>query len=219
MQKGCIKRCTLCKLLIVVSLDLTCGGLVKSFFSDNHVVNVLVLGKSVVEVCDRLLDLVIDLFVGHAANLLFVRKDLGTKSNFLAVFVSCGRNDYFADKRKVHDIILDLLGIDVLSVAENDEVLFAACDVKAVYFVNSSVVACVEPSVGFKHLGGKFRHFVIAHHNSVALYADLALAVLVGVVDNCINDGKDGSDGLGNDVVIVVYGEDEIGRASCRERV
>ena len=108
--------------------------------------------------------------------------------------------------------ILDLLGIYVLTVRENDNVLESTCDVEDSVACRSDLhaacVTCTEEAVLGECLGISLIILVVTKHNVGTLNLNLTLAGVVCICNTALNDGKNGTNTLGNDVVIVVYRKD-----------
>jgi hypothetical protein len=95
-----------------------------------------------------------------------------------------GKTDHrqLLDVRTVFVEILDLVGIDVLAVGVDDDVLAAPDDVEVALFVEAAEVAGVEPAIADGVRGGLFVLPVPRHH-VLAAGDDLADARVVGVGD------------------------------------
>ena len=108
-------------------------------------------------------------------------------------------------------LVLDLLGVDVLAVREDDEVLLAAGDVEDVVLVQLAIVAGAEVAVVVEGVLGGSLVLVVAQHDVRASDADLALAVLVGVANHDGVDIEHGADTAPHHAAAAVDGDD--GRA------
>ena len=120
-------------------------------------------------------------------------------------------DDDFLDVRDVLDVIFDLLGVDVLAVCEDDDVLLAARDDELSALVHRAVVAGGEPAVLGQDLRGRLGLLVIAEHDDVALHADLADALGRDVVKAELDAGQDAADGVPVVEIVAVRGDE--GRA------
>ena len=84
------------------------------------------------------------------------------------------------------DIALDFLGVDILTVRENDEIFHAAGDVEpliAVELSDITDVTGVEVAVLIDNLTGGFFIFKVAEHNVGAAVTDFTFAFFIGSVD------------------------------------
>ena len=184
--------------------DLVGGGLNKGGFADDDVSNLLIGGKRFQ--CGKYvaLQFCFERFLAFLFQKLGVDNALNGKAFLFAKLVSVGINDIFENVGDTADIILKLLGIDILTVAEDDDVLLTAGDHNLTLLGKLAVVTGTEIAVLGEYLLGSFLVLVIAEHYDIALNADFALVILVGLVDANVNASHREADSLGIVYKVVV---------------
>ena len=176
-------------LFCVITFDLIGGRLIKRSLTDEDLLDVLICGELcacgghvVAQGSGNVLDL-------QLRDLFRIAIDLGAESAFRTLFVKHRRNDDLGDIRDALNIILDLLGVNVLAVGEDDEVLLTSRDDELTALVDGTVVAGVEFSVD-EDLCGLLGVLVVAEHDRITLDCDLAQTVLVHILNGDIDAGK-----------------------------
>ena len=116
----------------------------------------------------------------------------------------------FLDVGRLQIVGLDLFGIDVLAVAEDDDVFLATGDKQIAAGVEIAEIAGMQPAI-FEYGGGGVRPVPVALHHDRALdgnFADGGSAIFAGLgIDNLsFHAGQRRSDGT-DDVVMGQCGE------------
>ena len=145
------------KLQILFALNLAAAGFGQGFVQAIYLVDLSVHGNG----------FVISLHKGfYSIGLL--GEDIGTDALSVAV------NHALFNGLAVGEYRLDLLGVDIFTVGENDHILLAATDVKIAILVPAGQITGMEPTI-HDHLGCFFRVFVVTLHNTGALHQDLTI--------------------------------------------
>ena len=157
----------------------------------------LVGGESLVELVDRLLDLLLHLLLGSTLGELGSVGEYESGEIDLTARLSAD-NRALCDSFDVAEIFLDLLGEYVLTVLEHDDGLESARNEAILVLVEISYVARSEPAVLGESIGGSFGVVVVTEHYVVALDLYLALYkalfVLVAVVNSYLTAGNGRTD-------------------------
>ncbi len=103
---------------------------------------------------------------------------------------------------------LDLLGVDVLSVREDDEILRPAREDEPARLVEASDVPRAEVALRVEGVGGLLRHPVITEHDVLALDADFPVALGIGVGDLQGKTGERKADGARGIELIAIAGDE-----------
>ena len=74
-----------------------------------------------------------------------------------------------------HELCFQFFGIDVFTVAEDDQIFGAAGDIQISVLIQISQIPGAEPSVFRDHLCGRLGILVISQHHTIAFYKDLAV--------------------------------------------
>ena len=80
-------------------------------------------------------------------------------------------------------VSFDLFRINVLSVRENYQILLSSGYIYPSFFIELSVVTCMEEAILVEDLCCRFRIVIISEHHIRSLHADLSLSVFIRVVD------------------------------------
>ena len=130
-----------------MSFDLSRGGFFKFGFTDDQLADLLVLGQLAVHVIDLILDLCIDRIGIQAFKLFVVRIYKGGNDDIIIIRQGLADNDSFRNDLDLCQIFFDFLGEYILTVAENDNVLFSAGNENETVLVDSAKVAGEELAV------------------------------------------------------------------------
>ena len=160
--------------LFVCSLDFFGSRFHKFGVTDSDLCNRLIGWERIIEQTDLLIKICLNIALCCAEFLIGI--DLG---NELVIFLGHKALDNAGD---ASDQCFKLFGRNVLAVGQDDQILDAPRDVDEAVLVELAEVARVEPAVN-NRLFGFLGHIVVAEHNDIALHANLALAVIVGVID------------------------------------
>ena len=165
---------------IEVALDAALGGLLELFFADFYFGNLLVGGQLFVQLGTVLLHDVADVVVVETHVLGFVVVGIDESDELVVTL----HDDTLYDHGHGVELVLNLLGIDVLAVGAEEHVLAASVDIDVAVVVHGAQVAGMVPAVLVEGLGSGFGVFIIAQHDVGAFGQYLAGDVGgVGAVD------------------------------------
>ena len=138
-------------LFVEVALDALLWCLLKLLLQNLKFGHLAVGGHHLVELLAVLLHHALEVFVVEAQELRLVVVGMDEAHEFVAPL----HNDALADEGQRVELVLDLLGIDVLAVGSEEHVLGSAVDIDIAVGVHRAEVARVEPSLGVdRRLGG-----------------------------------------------------------------
>ena len=176
------------------ALDLTRSGLLKLGLAYFNVADTLERRHRLI----KLDKVVFEIFIG-VCNTVF-RNKIGVEiaCGIYTQTLCIGVNDCFLYIwYTVAEHHLQLLGRDILAVAENYEIFNSARECDELMSVDFTNVTGIEPAVCRKHLLSTFAVLVVAHHDVVALYHYGALSSFVAAVDPDFTAGYDLADRAG----------------------
>ena len=115
---------------------------------------------------------------------LLIRINLGDDHLALLVRAALARvNDDFLYGIEIADFGLDLFGVHILSVAEDNEIFETPRNEDPSLTVDAPVIARMKIAVAVDGPGRSFRILIVAEHDIRSLDADFPFAVRIGIVN------------------------------------
>ena len=212
------------------SCDLAEGVLGEGCGSDLENTDLLIGNGGLVVLVDKGLDMSLYVLNAVCLDIVLVGEDLGddrvVRETSLALTLV---NNDVENAGGGNESVFDLLGIYVLAVREDDEVLLTSRDEEDAVLALLAVVTGAEEAVLGECLCGLLGIIVVAEHYVRTLDADLALAVLIGIENEDLIAVKGSTDTALNVIERAVYRNDggalcdavavESGDAHCGEEI
>ena len=158
---------------------------------------------------DVLLEVGVDILDAVLGDVVLVGINLGNDSIVLHASLALSLVNNDVDNAGNRDeLCLNLLGVNILTVGEDDEVLLTAGNVDLTVLAELTVVAGLEVSVLGYSVSSCLLVLVVAEHYVATLNPDLTLAVFVRLVDLDLVYVTSGTYATGDNVVRMVARDD-----------